>query len=946
MANRDELQNRLEELFSPPPQTKPATPPAEPEAPDLPGGALSADDQTLSVSAMASSATEEPARFVSSPAIQASETAEKVTDTAEPITVSGGQSSGSPDRPARQIDLVSQQPGVESRSPKLFSSSLETASPANASFFWRHAVSLRLRLSFMVLLAMLAVFFVVAAATQFQARDVLTQTAKEKLESNTTAVLDNVQTWLDLNVKALQALASQPAIVSMDPQQQKPYLENMARAFTDMYLVSTTDLNGLNVARSDQEAAKEYQSREWFQGPRNGEPLTVQIVIGQTSNRPALVAGVPILQEQRLVGVAMFASELPSIVKAVNANRLGESGQVYVIDSQNRPVAVVDPAVPQDKIDPLSEKLPVQALRAGIRGLYIYDDENGVRWHAQLATLPNDWGIIVQQQESEFLRPLLGFRNVTLFVFGLGVVILAILMWVAVGRALRPVQELAGLARIAAAGDLNVTAPVKRPDEVGVLAQAFNLMIERLRELIGGLEQRVAARSQDLTLAAEVGRSVSNVREINTLLTNAVDLIRERFDLYYTQIYLTDAVGRRLVLRAGTGPVGHELLQRGHRLPIGPGSINGTVAAEKRVVIVSDTTRSDTFRPNPLLPDTRSEMAVPLLAGDRVVGVLDLQSAQPGALTPDNVTAFEALAGQLAIAIENATLFTEAEQARAEVEAQARRLTQAGWHEFLDAVQRSERLGYTYDQQTLTPLTEPLSAAPAPTVLDAPILLLGQPIGHIQLEQDADVARPWTSADLELVSNIATRVASQVENLRLLSQAEQYRAEAETAMRRLTREGWDDLRTRGELAPGYVYDLNEVKPLSEKSNGASAETLKQPFAVRDETIGELEVDVEANFDEAAEIIAAVAKQLSGHLETLRLSELNEKRAQREQALRQITSALRSSTDPAMIMRIAVRELGGVLGRKTVIQMTASEQVNPAESVQGRENKTDSPAGQS
>ena len=358
-------------------------------------------------------------------------------------------------------------------------------------------------------------------------------------------------------------------------------------------------------------------------------------------------------------------------------------------------------------------------------------------------------------------------------------------------------------------------------------------------------------------------------------------------------------------------------------------SINGRAAIEKRVVIVADTVSSDMFHPNPLLPDTRSEMAVPLLAGDRVVGVLDLQSAQPDALTDENLPAFEALAGQLAIAIENAALFAETEQARAEVETQARRLTQAGWREFLDAVNRSERLGYTFDQQALVPLTEPLLAASNPEVLDVPIMVTGEPIGHIQIERNATEDRPWTPADTDLVSAVANRIANQIENLRLLAQAEQYRAEAEAAMRRLTREGWEALQTDSELA-GYVYDLNEVKAVNDDS--ALEGTLKQSLIVRDEPIGELVVDVEVNDDEAAEIVAAVAEQLSGHIESLRLSvqmeqalATTQKQAQREQALRQITNAVRSSNDPATIMRTAVRELGNVLGRKTVIRMVTAVQ---------------------
>jgi GAF domain-containing protein/HAMP domain-containing protein len=530
------------------------------------------------------------------------------------------------------------------------------------------------------------------------------------------------------------------------------------------------------------------------------------------------------------------------------------------------------------------------------------------------------------------------------------ILLLVVSIYFVVGRLVtNPLHEMTALTSRVSAGDYTGRANLTSRDEVGTLATAFNSMTAQLKDTLAGFEQRVASRTRDLQLAAEVGRSASQLRDVDTLLANAVELIRSRFGLYYVQVYLVDPNRRALALRAGTGDVGLELKRRAHHLPISRGSINGTAVTEKRVVIVADTANSDMFRPNPLLPDTRSEMAVSLSVGDRVVGVLDLQSAQPGALTDENLPAFEALAGQLAIAVDNAVLFAEAEQARAEVEAQARRLTQSGWREFLDAVNRSERLGYTFDQLTLVPLTEPLLATANPAALDVPILVTGEPIGRIRLEHDTEVDQPWDSVDSDLVSSIAVRVATQVENLRLLAQAEQYRAEAEAAMRRLTREGWETLQTDSELA-GYVYDLNEVRPVSEKSDGASVGVLRHSLVVRDEPIGELAVDVDADDDEAAEIVAAVAEQLSGHIETLRLSvqmqralATTQKQAQREQALRQITNAVRSSNDPATIMRTAVRELGSILGRKTVIQMATIEQ---AEAAASNGQTSDSPVGAS
>ena len=129
---------------------------------------------------------------------------------------------------------------------------------------------------------------------------------------------------------------------------------------------------------------------------------------------------------------------------------------------------------------------------------------------------------------------------------------------------------------------------------------------QELQTLSQFLEVRVQERTNDLALASEVGRAISQIRDLDELLQQAVTLIRERFDLYYTQIYLMDESEHRLVLRAGTGTAGQTLLAQGHGLPVDEHSINGRAAAHRQPVVVPDTETSDFFRPNPILPSTRS----------------------------------------------------------------------------------------------------------------------------------------------------------------------------------------------------------------------------------------------------------------------------------------------------------------------------------------------------
>ncbi len=323
----------------------------------------------------------------------------------------------------------------------------------------------------------------------------------------------------------------------------------------------------------------------------------------------------------------------------------------------------------------------------------------------------------------------------------------------------------------------------------GTLRQVYRTYQE-LEALSNVLEERVTERTRDLALAVEVGREVSRIRDLDQLLAEATEQIRSRFDLYYVQIYLTASSNQELILRSGTGAVGQQLVQAGHRLPLTPTSINGTAAAEKRTVLVSDTGKSATFRPNALLPKTRSEVAVPLIAGNTVVGVLNLQGDRPGLLGEDDLPAFEAIAGQLATAIENADLIAQLTEAQSEIEAQTRRLVREGWHDYLDGIQRRQLVGYRYDGQTqqleaLAELEETASSTSSGQAvarqLTTPIVLGGEELGqiHLQLDKDEEGLAANRLLVEAVVRQVARQVAQHAENLRLAQTSEIARSQAE-----------------------------------------------------------------------------------------------------------------------------------------------------------------------
>ncbi|MCA9872568.1 MAG: GAF domain-containing protein [Anaerolineales bacterium] len=519
--------------------------------------------------------------------------------------------------------------------------------------------SVRLRLTAIVLVAVLIPVIGIVGVVIFEGAKAYQERAQLTLFRQADVLRESTASWDETMVLALQNLSTQPDIIPMDPDQQEPALMNMAAVYTNMYLILTTDLDGTNVARSDGGAPNNYADRTWFQNAATGVPLTRQSLISRTTGKPVIGYSSPIQNDSGDVqGVAFVGTELTELADAVGASKIGTTGYGFLVDAYGNVLAHPDPALSADELVNLSDYPPVGRALAGQDGFFAFSDEDGV-WYTHIETLDNGWAVIVQQRRAEALADLSSFL-IVIGVLTLGLVtLITLLTWLATGRAVKPVMELTAVASLVAEGNLDETVPVNRNDEIGRLAAAFNSMTQQLRNLFGSLEQRVASRTRDLALAGDVGHDIAQIRDLDKLLTAAVDRIASRFDLYYVQIYLTDESGENLVLKAGTGLMGQELLAKEHHLPLNAYSINGLTAVQRQPVIVADTAESHIFQPNPALPHTRSEMAVPLLVGDQVLGVIDLQSSEPNALNQDNVPAFEALAGQLAVAIENARLLAE-----------------------------------------------------------------------------------------------------------------------------------------------------------------------------------------------------------------------------------------------------------------------------------------------
>lgn len=202
----------------------------------------------------------------------------------------------------------------------------------------------------------------------------------------------------------------------------------------------------------------------------------------------------------------------------------------------------------------------------------------------------------------------------------------------------------------------------------------FKLMDERLN-LVGELEalnleleERVAERTRDLEIAAEVSTEAATVLDPAILLPSVAQLTQEALNLYHVSIFELDEHNNRLTLSAGTGRAGQRMQEMGKCFELDSAGVIPEAARERRPVIDNDTVASTVHFKNSLLPDTRSEIAIPMLVGDTLIGVLDLQSVEPNRFRTNDVKVLKTLAERIGVSIRNAQLFAEVQAARLEAE--------------------------------------------------------------------------------------------------------------------------------------------------------------------------------------------------------------------------------------------------------------------------------------
>lgn len=346
----------------------------------------------------------------------------------------------------------------------------------------------------------------------------------------------------------------------------------------------------------------------------------------------------------------------------------------------------------------------------------------------------------------------------------------------------------------------------------------------RIQERTASLEKRAT----QLQTVSSMARNIVSIKDLDTLLRNTTRLVSEQFGFYHTGIFLVDDANELAVLRAANSEGGREMLARGHRLRLDTNSIVGFVALRGDPRIALDVGADSVYFDNPSLPETRSEMALPLRAGGRLIGVLDVQSRETNAFAQEDISVLSTLADQIAVAIENARLYDENQKALAESRTTFENYVRQEWTSFAQQIRHT---GFVYDGKQVLPLDKklkreqipsgiqmekPTSQKPA-TTISLPIKLRGQVIGVLDVRAKGG-EREWTRSEISLLEAAAERAGLALENARLV----------ESAQRRAARE-----RSIGEISAriGSVSDIDSilqtaVEELGRKLSSATEVTLE------------------------------------------------------------------------------------------------------------------------
>jgi len=400
---------------------------------------------------------------------------------------------------------------------------------------------------------------------------------------------------------------------------------------------------------------------------QQGQNYIGAVYFDESTSEPFVLMGVPatsILGD--FEGYLLAEVNLKFMWDLMDQLKVGETGVAYVVDRKGTLIAYRDTArVLKGEAVRGLKKVDEFASNSTARNLLASELYSGIEAKTVVGTLiplgTPDWAVVIEMPWQEAYQQVIQqalFSGAIILL----IAVLASSLGVLLARRLAvPLVQLTKTASLITSGQTELQAEVSGTREVASLAAAFNTMTSELRQTLATLEQRVTDRTRAIETSAEISRRLSTILDQKQLALAVVEEVQRAFNYYHAHIYLYDENGENLVMVGGTGEAGQLMLGRGHQIPKGRGLV-GRAAETDQVVLVPDTQADPSWLPNPLLPDTKSEVAIPISSGGRVSGVLDVQHNVVNGLGQQDVDMLQSIANQVGVAVQNAALFTQTQR--------------------------------------------------------------------------------------------------------------------------------------------------------------------------------------------------------------------------------------------------------------------------------------------
>ncbi len=559
----------------------------------------------------------------------------------------------------------------------------------------------------------------------------------------------------------------------------------------DEYLL--TDANGVVIISTNvSNESLDLSGFTFVEKARAQKSFAIEENFPGASQKISLLVLHPILLQEQFAGVLVLRTNFNAI-NEVTTIIPGTSPtlETYLVSQVGG--FVIPATSTRQETDEINTYPAQQAFSNNIlRGSNTYTNYSGKNVFGHYAWVPEVESLLISEIDQQ--EVISGIANsLPVYVsIGLVMVLLVLTIVILTSQSITiPIQEFSEKAAALAGGELSIRIASERQDELGALAASFNTMAGELETTVRTLETKVEERTKDLQkqanylrIAAEVARDATISQDPDELLNRAAQLILDRFNFYHTGIFLVDADREYAILRASPTEAGRKMLERGHRLRLGQVGLVGYAAATGAPRIALNTGEDIAYFNNPLLPNTRSEVAIPLKLDNKVLGVLDVQSTQPEAFTQDDVATLQVMADQLALAIQRVELVSTMQRNLEELETTYRAFTSESWEKF--SQEQDFKPGYLFDGWKITPLESfpanlqnalskgrtviipPKQESDGATAV-TPLKLREQVIGGIALRFQTPVIDPDT---IGLIEETASRLAVALENARLYEETQ------------------------------------------------------------------------------------------------------------------------------------------------------------------------------